>query len=274
VNLPRLLESARADRWAVTDLPWEAPVPALSAVDRATAVRYFVDMAGVERLAAGLFAEQARRAEDLVLREILETFVRDEDRHAAVAEGLAARYAEGLVPSESPALAAFAPACVDAARDLPSDVANLAVTLGELVLDTALLRAVRDRIDDPVLKVAMARIDKDESRHIAVDHHLVAVGLPDGRSLGRRIRGVFSLLRLGVALRPFLREVTFGTMGAMDPTRRRLREAFQRFQRLDTRPAGVRPVARVLLGMTRAALRMPRVAAFVLGMPPDAFPTA
>jgi len=48
-------------------------------------VQYFTDMAGIERLAAALFEEQRRRADDSALAALFESFVVDEARHAEVA---------------------------------------------------------------------------------------------------------------------------------------------------------------------------------------------
>ena len=95
--------------------------------------------------------------------------------------------------------AAF-PHFVDAIRYLDDDVANAYVTAGELILDIALLRSLDDYVADPTAAEAMRLINRDESRHIAVDYHLAEYYASDAytgrlragprRPLGHRARGL------------------------------------------------------------------------------------
>lgn len=250
MNLDRTLERCRRDRWTPDDLPWHLPATPLAADDERALVQSLVDMGAVERLAAALFAEQARRSTG-VLREILETFVAEEHRHAEVADRLAARFDRRRLQAYAPhpALVRFADACAGALPLVSADVGNLAVTLGELVLDVALLRSIGDQCDDPVLADALRRIELDESRHIAIDYHLVEVGLPEpGRTFGDRVRQPLAWMRLLAAMRPFVRDVLVRCTERTDPGGVRLREAFARFHKLGERPAvRRRPFARLLL---------------------------
>ena len=57
-------------------------------------------------------------------------------------------------------------------RHLSPEVANVYITTGELILDVALLRSLDDYVADETTHAAMERINRDESRHIAVDFHM------------------------------------------------------------------------------------------------------
>src|SRR6185437_5647860 len=74
-------------------------------------------------------------------------------------------------PSRS--LERFFPAFVGAIRHLSDDVANAYITSGELMLDIALLRSIDDFVNDPLSSQAMELINRDESRHIAIDYYMV-----------------------------------------------------------------------------------------------------
>src|SRR5690348_6529568 len=92
MDLARMLDRCRREQWREDDIDWtRAPRP-LDPDDERLVVQLFTNMAGIERLAGALFAEQARRAKDPALRSIFHTFVADEERHARVAERLARHY--------------------------------------------------------------------------------------------------------------------------------------------------------------------------------------
>jgi rubrerythrin len=174
MNLERMLERCLAEQWDLDAVSWDAPIaPATPEMEEAI-VQCFTDMAGIERLAAALFEEQARRASSPTLRRVFESFVADELRHAEAALRLAARHDVRKLRRYAvrPALTRFAESFVDAVRHLPPDVANAYVMVGELILDTALMRSIDDAIDDRVTREVMRLVNRDESRHIAVDFHM------------------------------------------------------------------------------------------------------
>ena len=74
--------------------------------------------------------------------------------------------------SINPHLLKFMPHFVNAIHMLSPEVANAYVTAGEIILDIALLRSLNDYVDDTVSHEAMKRINRDESRHIAIDFHM------------------------------------------------------------------------------------------------------
>lgn len=253
-----MLEKCRRDQWSADDLDWTLEPRALSEKDERAIVQYFVDMSGIERLAKALFEVQRDRTEDPTLRAIFETFVVDEERHAVVAERLASHYDRHHYRQYelSPSLVRFRPHFLEAVRLVPASLANIYITGGELILDVALLRSIDDYVDDEMSKRAMYLINRDESRHIAIDYHMVEYYASDQyvrwlRSQPIRLlpflRGLRATLGLMWYARPFAREVFFAPMQVVDPAGRRIREAFKRIQLLARKPDVARqPFARFM----------------------------
>jgi hypothetical protein len=262
MDIARMLTRCQNEQWHEDDIDWSRPPRALSPDDERLVVQLFTDMAGIERLAGALFAEQSRRAEDPVLRSIFDTFVVDEERHARVAARLARHYdVRRLGPYRvDEHLAQFRPHFLRAIRYLDDDVANAYITGGELLLDIALLRSIDDYVSDETCTAAMRLINRDESRHIAVDYHMVEYYASEAyeaelesrprRTVEERLRGAASLVMMIVHARPFLHDVFFGPMDAIDRDGHRMREAFRHMQRVGARPeAARRPFSRFVLAM-------------------------
>jgi len=254
-----MLDRCRKEQWREDDIDWSRPPRALEPDDERLVVQLFTNMAGIERLAGAMFVEQARRAKDPVLRGIFETFVVDEQRHARVAERLARHYDVRRLQRYrvDVHLARFRTHFLRAIRDLDDDVANAYITGGELVLDIALLRSIDDHVRDDTCAAAMALINRDESRHIAIDYHMVEHYASDAyeaelaarprRTTRERVRGAASLAMMIWHARPFFQAMFFAPMDAVDPEGRRMREAFRHMQRLGAKPESrSRPFGRFL----------------------------
>ena len=92
----------------------------------------------------------------------------------------------------------------------------------------------------------MALINRDESRHIAVDYHMVGHYASDAyqarkatlprRPLHEQIAGARAFGALLLWGKPFFRDVFFAPMERTDPTGRRVKEAFRRIQLLGSKP--------------------------------------
>ncbi|HVK87584.1 MAG TPA: hypothetical protein VM513_25880, partial [Kofleriaceae bacterium] len=89
MDLARMLDKCVRDQWTIDDLDWSAAPPSLPRDKEEAIVQAFLDMAGIELLAAALFEVQRDKATDPTLREIFASFVIDERRHSAVALRLA-----------------------------------------------------------------------------------------------------------------------------------------------------------------------------------------
>jgi hypothetical protein len=287
MDLARMLERCQKEQWREDDIDWSRPPRVLSLEDERLVVQLFTNMAGIERLAGALFAEQSRRARDPVLRAIFDSFVIDEERHARVAARLARhydvrRYGPYRVDEH---LARFRPHFLRAIRDLDDDVANAYITGGELLLDIALLRSIDDHVSDETCAAAMRLINRDESRHIAVDYHMVEHYASDTyeaelrarpRRTGREhLRGAASLAMMIVHARPFFQAMFFGPMDAVDRDGQRMREAFRHMQRIGAKPEAVRrPFGRFLRTMydafnhPQAGPWVGRVASRLVGLDP------
>jgi hypothetical protein len=288
MDLDRMLEMCRRGQWKVEDLDWSAPPRPMERDEEMAIVQYFTDMAGIERLAGALFEEQRKRVEDERLKKIFATFVADEERHARVAERLAGYYdVRRLRRYEmSPSLLDFRPHFIASVRYLSAEIANVYITSGELILDIALLRSVNDFVHDSMSQRAMDLVNRDESRHIAVDYHMTEyyaspeyqawVRRQPPQSLGDRVKALWAFGNLLLAAKPFFRDVFFEPMRIVDPSGKRLRDAFKRIQLIGAKPeVAKRPFAR-FLAMLRETVQHPvlgpifgGMASRLAGVPPE-----
>tara|TARA_R110002073_G_scaffold74100_8_gene181301 strand:- start:5757 stop:6722 length:966 start_codon:yes stop_codon:yes gene_type:complete len=265
MNLERMLEKCERGQWDIDDLDWSVTPKEMSREDEIAVVQYFTDMAGIERIAKALFAEQRKRATDPVLQKIFDTFVVDEERHSVAAERLAAHYNVHSYReyAQNQSLVQFRPHFLAALRNFSSEVANWYILAGELILDVALLRSINDHVDDGMSHEAMRLINRDESRHIAIDYHMSEYYASDeyqlwldaqpSQSLAEQSRTAASVIKMLYYAKPFFRDVFQEPMTVVDPDGVRMREAFKRIHLISRKP-GVRrrPFARFLMSMQDA----------------------
>ncbi len=271
MDLPRLLETAVREQWSVGDVDWSRPPRPMSRADEMTIVQLFTDMAGIERLAGALFREQQKRVKDPTLKAIFAVFVKDELRHSHAAQMLADHYDvhHYRYYRESPGLAAFAPRFVEAVQDLTDDVANAYIVAGELILDIALLRSIDDFVGDETSHAVMKLVNRDESRHIAIDYYMseyygseayeedLAARPP--RSFAQQVAAARTFAAMLYRAQPFIRQVFLDPMAHLDPKAKRLREAFKRMQLLGMKEErSRRPFTRFLRGV-QDAFHDPRI---------------
>lgn len=283
-----MLRMCREGQWEVGDLDFSHPPRPMSRDDEMAVVQYFTDMAQIERLAGALFVEQERRVKDPVLKEIFATFIVDEMRHSHVAQMLADHYDvhRYKVYRTSATLERFFPNFIDGIRHLSDDVANTYITSGELVLDIALLRSINDFVDDPLSSRAMELINRDESRHIAIDYYMVGFYASEEyratrrnapkKPLAEQLAGARAFASMVYWGRPFFRDVFFTPMQRVDPTGVRLREAFKRMQILGSKPGvGDLPFARFwgklmdVFNHPRTGPRAKEVISRIVGVEPE-----
>lgn len=262
VNLEKMLELCRTRQWSVDDLDWTQPPRAMTREEEINSVRFFTNMAGIERLAKALFAEQERRAEDSRLKEIFASFVVDEERHAVAAERLVAHYNVHQYQTYEldPALVRFREPFLKAVRSVTPEMANAYVTAGELMLDIALLRSVNTYVNDPMSDQVMQLINRDEARHVAMDYHMTEyyasaayqqkLREAPSPSLAARLQTTFTIGKMMFYARPFLIRVFLEPMDIADPQGERIKEAIKRMQLLAAKPeVGNRPFARFMSGL-------------------------
>jgi hypothetical protein len=244
MDTERMLALCRRDQWTIDELDWSVTPRVLSRAHEEAVCQYFTDMAGIERLAGALFAVQRDQARDDTLRAIFATFVVDEERHAEVALRLARHYdVHGYRRyATNPHLVRFSRHFVEAARTAPPDIANAYITTGELLLDIALLRSLDEFVDDDMSHAAMRLINRDESRHIAVDYHMAEyyasaeydawMSAQPRKGLRAQVRSTLALAGFLRHAQPFFRDVFFRPMALVDPSGTRLIDAFKRVQLL------------------------------------------
>ncbi len=243
-----MLDKCRRDQWSIDDLDWSLAPPALPRDKEEAVVQAFTDMAGIELLAGALFEVQREKTTDPTLKKIFSTFVADEKRHSAVSARLASHYDVHHYREykESPALTAFRPHFLRLVRNTSPEIANAYITSGELILDVALLRSLDDYVADDMSHRAMHLINRDESRHIAVDFHMTEYYCSDEYleilrarpKLPKRklVRMLGNLATMMWFVRPFLQQVFLTPMDRTDPTGRRIEEAFKRIQLVLRKP--------------------------------------
>ncbi len=260
-----MLDKCRRDQWSVDDLDWSRPPPQLPPDKEEAVVQYFTDMAGIERLAGALFATQARHEPDPTLRAIFESFVVDEERHAVAAERLARFYDVRKLRRYqlNEALVRFRPHFLRVVELMPPEIATAYITAGELMLDVALLRSLDDYVGDEMSHQAMHLINRDESRHIAIDFHMTEVYASDEflaarklrpkRPLRDRARGWRALGTMLFHAQAFMQGVFLVPMDRTDPDGKRILEAFKRMQLLARKPTVARlPFTRFMLRVQAA----------------------
>jgi len=256
-----MLDKCVRDQWSIDDLDWSLPPPPMTPAKERAVVQYFTDMASIELLAGALFEVQRRNAPDPTLQKIFSTFVADEKRHSAVAARLARHYDVHRYREyrESASLTRFRPHFLAVVEHTSPEIANAYITAGELILDVALLRSLDDYVADEMSHRAMHLINRDESRHIAIDFHMTekyssdehlrairARPLPSARAVVRGARAIATMMWFA---KPFLQEVFLAPMDITDPSGRRIQEAFKRIQLVLRKPTVARtPFSRFMIG--------------------------
>jgi hypothetical protein len=258
MDLTRMLEKCVRDQWSINDLDWSLSPPHLPRDKEEAVVQYFIDMAGIELLAGALFEVQRDKTKDPTLKKIFSTFVADEKRHSAVAARLAQHYDVHHYReyNESSSLTRFRPHFLALVRESSPEIANAYITSGELILDIALLRSLDDYVADEMSHRAMHLINRDESRHIAIDFHMTEKYASDEYWADRRrptmrelARGMRYLATMMWHARPFLNEVFLTPMDRTDPSGHRISEAFKRIQLIMRKPTVARqPFSRFMIG--------------------------
>jgi hypothetical protein len=166
----------------------------------------------------------------------------------------------------SESLRRFQPHFLNALRNFSAEVANAYILAGELILDVALLRSINDYVDDEMSHQAMRLVNRDESRHIAIDYHMAEYYASDAyqakldaeppQTLREMRTTAQSVVTMMFYAAPFFRDVFLHPMSIVDADGVRMREAFKRIHLVSNKP-GVkrRPFARFMIAMQAAYTR-------------------
>lgn len=177
LDLTRMLEKIEAGQWSLDDIDWRAPGADTVRPEQREKLRSFLtDLVWIEHVGARGFAALGRQARDPQLQAIYRHFEVEEERHASAELALMRRW--GLAqPGEIP-VANINIRLVIAWLDRYSDSIDFAtltcvIAMLEVALDGALVKFLLDEIEDPVCHEAFVHINRDESRHLAVDFHVM-----------------------------------------------------------------------------------------------------
>lgn len=257
LDLERLLEKCEKGHWSVDDFDWSQKSSlAMTPEEEVRICQHFLNLSYIERMAGALFLSLSNRMTDPTVKAIYANFHRDEIRHsqamARLVDYFDVHHYKTYTPSRP--MLAFIPYFTGTLDTLNPSFANHAVTLGELFLDIALLRAVNDYVDDPLSRAIIENVNRDESRHVTMDFYMTeycSEHIVKANQGGKR-RGPINLDLLGTQFwaEGFLTEVFLGPMQYLDADRSRQREAIHRIVRLYRKPeVAANPAVRAFNGM-------------------------
>ena len=242
LDLGRMLERCRKGQWSVDDFDWNTKPAPMSKFDEMEICQAFTNLIYIERIAALAFLEFSKTGELESERAIFETFYDDEIRHAEAMFRLSNYFNQNnyKIYTPDPALVQFVRTITTTIKDINPEFASAMVTLGELVLDVALLRAVNDYVEDPLSRAVIEKVNQDESRHIAMDFYLTEKygAREQRRASARELLTLLGDRNLFGAMAWAL--IALGTLfgrvaGIMDPGGKRFQEAASRFALLGKR---------------------------------------
>lgn len=175
--LEDMLEKIKDRQWALVDVDWDAPGAELITDEQRPRLRAFMaDLVWIENIGARGFAALAKKAPDPTLAEIYRYFHAEEQKHANAELALMRRWGmleDDEVP-EPNVNVRLAIEWLDRYSDSVSlSLLGTVIPMLEVALDGALLKFLLDEVADPVCHQAFQKINADESRHLAVDFHVL-----------------------------------------------------------------------------------------------------
>ncbi len=255
LDLDAMLTRITDRQWALADFDWDAPgAECIADEQRPSLAAFMADLVWIEQVGARGFAALSRQARDPVLAEIYTWFHAEEQRHANAELALMRRWGmldDGAVPEPNRNIRLVMRWLDRYADDLPMAVLGSVIPLLEVALDGALLKFLLDEVHDPLCHEVFERINNDESRHLAVDFHVLGeLGRNSSASnpmtLARTVTNPGILLSLPIALPLFTK--MRNNLVSMGLDEERLTAAIDRYGQLAARDGDARrnPAYRVL----------------------------
>lgn len=175
--LEETLQTVKDKQWALADVDWDAPGAETISPELWPKLKSFMaDLVWIENIGARGFAALAKKAPDPTLAEIYRYFHAEEQKHANAELALMRRWGmleEDEIP-EPNINVRLAIEWLDKYSDgLSLTVLGTVIPLLEVALDGALLKFLLEEVQDPVCHQAFRHINSDESRHLAVDFHVL-----------------------------------------------------------------------------------------------------
>lgn len=248
-----MLEKVERGQWSLDDIDWDAPGADRIRPEQFESLRAFMtDLVWIEHVGARGFAALGRQAEDPELRAIYGHFEKEEERHARAELALMQRWGMAR-PGEIP-VANINIRLVIAWLDRYADTIDFAtltcvIAMLEVALDGALVKFLLDEVEDPLCHTVFEHINRDESRHLAIDFEVMErVGeatSTSNRELLRHLRKSLEPSKIAGALAyiPLLNRMR-DNLVAMGLDEERLYRSIRRFEEAGERsPATARSPA-------------------------------
>lgn len=239
MDLERMLDRCQKGQWDADDFDYTGQPIALSKFDEIEVCQALTNLIYVERIAGLTFLELSKKVSNPTLKLIYESFHADEVRHSVAVAKLADYFNvhDYRIYTPDERLTMLVRYITRTIQEINPAFASAMVTLGELVLDVALLRAVNDYIEDPLSRAVIEKINQDESRHIAMDFYLMEefgrqeTAPPSAADLARLLSNLnlFGSLTWAVL---FFGNFFVRVVAVMDPEGSRFLEAQKRFEML------------------------------------------
>lgn len=177
LDLDQTLDRIKERQWALGDIDWDAPGAELITDEQWSDLRAFmIDLVWIEQVGGRAFAAMSKKAPTDTLREIYHWFHAEEQRHANAELALMRRWGmlEGDDVPEPNVNIRMAIDWLDAYADTtPLPALGTIIPMLEVALDGALLKFLLEEVHDPVCHAVFEKINADESRHLAVDFHVL-----------------------------------------------------------------------------------------------------
>ncbi|MBA0044983.1 hypothetical protein [Mycobacteroides sp. LB1] len=171
-----VLGKVKARQWTLADFDWDKPgADTINPEQFDDLKRFMSDLVWIEHIGGRMMGTLGVTAPNDTLREIYSYFHAEEQRHANAEIALMHRWGmleEGEIPPQSADIKALLQAMhgFDAIGDrrLPFMYMATAIPFFEVGLDGAVLKFLSGEIEDPLFHEVFAKINSDESRHLAV----------------------------------------------------------------------------------------------------------
>ena len=250
IVLEDMLQTIKDKQWALADVDWDAPgAEQITDEQRPKLKAFMADLVWIENIGARGFSALAKKAPNETLAEIYRYFHAEEQKHANAELALMRRWGmlekdEVPVPNVNVRLAIE---WLDRYSDgLSLTVLGTIIPLLEVALDGALLKFLLEEVNDPICHQAFRHINSDESRHLAVDFHVLDM-MGQGnlrRVIIENVATVLNpslvmglLLGLGTGI-PLINRIK-GNLIGMGLSERRLYDAMERFVNVGDRKSVV-----------------------------------
>jgi hypothetical protein len=192
-----MLEKIKDRQWALADIDWDAPGAELITDEQRPMLKTFMaDVVWVEQMGACGFKALELKVDDPALKEIYRYFQAEEQRHANAELALMHRWGMldegGQIPEPNINIRIVMNWLDRNVEKMSLSMLGTLIPMLEVALDGALLKFLLDEVADPVCHQTFQKINADESRHLAVDFHMLELlGAPRLRRLIINTAGTF-----------------------------------------------------------------------------------